>query len=109
MDFIKLMAEIVDGLGITLLASLSEVLTKLEREGLIVRTRSEKDRRQLDITLTDAGWKEAEALAKRRQAFVSHAFDILTDNERTQLLETLDRLVGHWNELEDERKKAMPE
>ena len=90
-------------------ASLSEVLTKLEREGLIVRTRSDKDRRQLDITLTDAGWKEAEALAKRRQAFESQAFDILTDNERTQLLETLDRLVGHWNELEDERRKAMPE
>lgn len=92
-------------------ASLSEVLTKLERESLIVRTRSERDRRQLDITLTEAGWKEAELLAARRQQFESQAFSILAPEERTQLLSTLDRLVGHWNDIEEERegKKAMPE
>lgn len=92
-------------------ASLSEVLTKLEREGLIKRTRSERDRRQLDITLTDEGWKEAERLAIRRQAFEADAFSVITPEEREQLLSTLDRLVEHWNDIEEkeEREKAMPE
>lgn len=90
-------------------ASLSEVLTKLEREGLIVRTRSERDRRQLEITLTEAGWKEAERLAVMRQEFEKEAFSIMTPEEREQLLSTLDRLVSHWNDIEEERKKAMPE
>lgn len=36
-------------------AALSEVLAKLETEGLVLRTRSARDRRQLDIALTEGG------------------------------------------------------
>jgi DNA-binding MarR family transcriptional regulator len=36
-------------------AAVSEVLAKLESEGLITRTRSESDKRQLDVTFTENG------------------------------------------------------
>lgn len=90
-------------------ASLSEVLTKLEREGLVTRTRSAQDRRQLDVTLTDQGQAEARAWTEQRTEFESHALSILTSEERDELLATLDRLVEHWNALEEKRKKAMQE
>ena len=44
--------------------SLSEILSKLELGGLIERSRNPKDRRQLTIRLTDAGW-ERPASTKR--------------------------------------------
>ena len=91
-------------------ASLSEVLTKLEREGLITRPRSEQDRRQLDITLTDEGWKEAQAWADQRKSFEQDALSVLSEDEQVQLLDVLDRMVTHWNTIEEnEREKAMPE
>ena len=43
-------------------ASLSEVLAKLEGAGLIERTRSDEDRRQLDIELTDLGTDHARCI-----------------------------------------------
>lgn len=37
--------------------SLSEILSKLEMGGIIERSRNPKDRRQLTIRLTEAGWE----------------------------------------------------
>ena len=45
-------------------ASLSEVIAKLEAEGLLARERSETDRRQLTVTLTEAGTKKASTLRR---------------------------------------------
>ena len=39
--------------------SLSEILSKLEMGGIIERSRNPKDRRQLTIRLTEAGWEKA--------------------------------------------------
>ena len=74
-------------------ASLSEVLAKLEAEGLVTRTKSEEDRRLLAVALTEAGREKAEEVC----------FD---EQERTQLLDYLDRLVKHWRTLEE--KEEVP-
>lgn len=47
--------------------SLSEILSKLELGGLIERSRNPKDRRQLTIRLTEAGWKRP--VLSRQPAF----------------------------------------
>ncbi len=81
-------------------ASLSEVVTKLETEGLLSRERSETDRRQLTLTLTDEGRRRARNFIESRREFEHLAFDCLTPEERDHLLETLDRVAGRWEEIE---------
>ena len=81
-------------------ASLSEVVTKLEAEGLLSRERSETDRRQLTLTLTDEGRRRARNFIESRREFERLAFDCLTPEERDHLLETLDRVAGRWEEIE---------
>ena len=76
--------------------SLSEVLSKLEAEGLVQRTRSEGDRRKATVTLTETGSKRAEEHLRYRQEFERNAFSCLSDSEKTQLADMLDRVVAHW-------------
>ena len=86
-------------------ASLSEVVTKLETEGLLSRERSETDRRQLTLTLTDEGRRRARNFIESRREFERLAFDCLTPEERDHLLETLDRVTGRWEEIEAEKRE----
>ena len=85
-------------------ASLSEVVTKLEAEGLISRERSETDRRQLTLTLTDEGLERAHHFIESRREFEQVAFDCLTSSEREVLLSTLDRVAERWEEIEAEKR-----
>ena len=73
-------------------AALSEVLAKLESEGLVTRTRSQ----------SEDGQAEAKLCAEKRTKFEEVAFSVLSEEERTQLLEVLDRLMGHWQKIEEE-------
>ena len=83
-------------------AAISEVLCKLEGAGLIARTRSDEDRRQLDIALTDEGRVRAQKLVEERRAFEAQCLACLEPTEQEQLAEMLDRLVEHWKTLEGE-------
>ena len=86
-------------------ASLSEVVTKLETEGLLSRERSETDRRQLTLTLTDEGRRRARDFIESRREFEGLAFDCLAPAERDRLLETLDRVAERWEEIEAEKRE----
>ncbi|MGL5174473.1 MAG: MarR family winged helix-turn-helix transcriptional regulator [Olsenella sp.] len=82
-------------------ASLSEVLAKLEAEGLVTRTKSEEDRRLLAVALTEAGREKAEEVLEYKNRFEEESFACFDEQERTQLLDYLDRLVRHWHALEE--------
>ena len=82
-------------------ASLSEVLAKLEAEGLVTRTKSEEDRRLLAVALTEAGREKAEEVLEYKNRFEEESFACFDEQERTQLLDYLDRLVKHWHALEE--------
>lgn len=83
-------------------AALSEVLAKLEGEGLIRRTRSEQDKRQLDIELTDSGRDRAETLMRKKLNFERECLSSLSPNERVLFVEMLDKVKGHWEQMEEE-------
>lgn len=89
-------------------ASLSEVLGKLERAGLIRRERSEADKRQLEIVLTDAGTELARTMVDNEREFEANALSILSDDEKNDLLATLDRIFDFWREHEKLDKEACP-
>lgn len=81
--------------------SLSEILAKIENAGLIERTRNPEDRRQLSIRLTEKGTEEARREQEARNRFRRSAFSCLSTEEQEQLVETLDRIRKHWEELDD--------
>lgn len=79
--------------------SLSEILAKLEHDGLVKRTRDANDSRCLVVSLTPEG--EAEALEERaaRQTFRAHCLSCLSEEEQVALLGYLDRIQEHWRAL----------
>ena len=84
--------------------SLSEVLTKIERDGLVERTRDPQDRRQLIVRLTSEGHKQATAEQLDRERVRAEALCCLTDAEREQLEYILARIKQHWKEIEPDMK-----
>ena len=81
--------------------SLSEILSKLEVNSLIERSRNPKDRRQLTIRLTEIGWEKARIDQAARIRFREQAFSALTHDEREQLAEMLEKIRVTWEELDD--------
>lgn len=81
--------------------SLSEVLSKLEAAGLIVRARSEQDRRVLIVSLTEEGRARAAEDQAARTEFRARAFATLTAEEQGQLIGMLDKIKTCWEELDD--------
>lgn len=81
--------------------SLSEILSKLELNGLIERSRNPKDRRQLTIRLTETGRENARIDQAARIRFREQAFSALTHDEREDLAEMLEKIRVTWEELDD--------
>lgn len=81
-------------------ASLSEVIAKLEARGYLSRVRSASDGRQLDIQLTQAGSDKARELVADKLAFEDEAFACLSEDERKELLDLLDRIAEQWRAIE---------
>ncbi|MCD7783281.1 MAG: MarR family transcriptional regulator [Firmicutes bacterium] len=73
--------------------SLSEALTKLEDEGMIRRERSETDKREVNVFITDAGRACCEDIHRRHEAHAAEFFSALTEEEKQTLGELLTKLV----------------
>lgn len=85
-------------------AALSEVLAKLESEGLVRRSRCERDRRQLTIELTPEGERRA---VRTRDAWNLHDRELLsclTGAELAELADLLDLMAEHWRALEEDKR-----
>lgn len=85
--------------------SASEILSKLEKAGWILRTQNEGDRRTTDICLTDSGRELAvEALAQRRKRH-EEMFSCLSEDEKQQLLSLLEKVWADWKKRYGERER----
>lgn len=78
--------------------SASEVLTKLEHNGLIRRSPNSADGRTMDISLTEEG--QQQSLLARQQRIRRHdeMFACLSKEEKQELLALLGKLNGAWGE-----------
>lgn len=87
--------------------SLSELLAKLERQGLIERTRDEEDKRGFIIALTAHGDALVVEHTLREKAASDILFAPLAEEEREQLRLLLQKLIDAWKE-EWEEKTGCP-
>lgn len=85
-------------------ASLNELLGKLERAELITREPSEDDKRVILIKLTEEG-RNTEQFKPQRP----DAFSTLSESEQEQLGEFLDRIIEHLESQLDDADEAPDE
>lgn len=88
--------ELQELLGIQA-GSMSEIAAKLEAKGLIIRMRSETDRRKVSLSVTERGrtWvsqSDAGQIRRRR----TELFSSLTAEEQDTLEALLDKLSADW-------------
>lgn len=87
--------------------SASEVISKLEDAGLIIRTQSTTDRRTTDIQLTEAGKIQAEEAVQQRKERHQEMFSCLSTEEKEIFLSLLERVNSDWEHRYHESKSAF--
>lgn len=91
------MHEVAAAQGIGL-SGATQLVDRLERRGLVMRTRDPRDRRVQRVVPTD----RAKAIARRFKAGMSRAaeevLDVLDDDELQTYVELTERVVAAWRE-----------
>ena len=78
--------------------SMSELLRKMEEDGLIQRKRGEKDKRQVYVTITDAGRDKMLHIEEVRKEKAKDTFASLNSEEKEQLYALLGKLLNDWKD-----------
>ncbi|MCL2632072.1 MAG: MarR family transcriptional regulator [Coriobacteriia bacterium] len=91
--------------------SLAELLTKLEKGGLITRSQSEDDKRIMTVKLTEEGAKAAEVIDENTSDDMD-ALDCLSEEELQTFSDYLGKLIKQYEQLfpddaYEERRKRM--
>ena len=90
-------------------SSLSELVAKMEAQGLILRTPCPEDRRQVQIELTEVGFSVlAESEEKDLRQYVSY-LQVLTVAEQQSLLALLTKLDEGWSAQYPRQNWPSPE
>lgn len=84
--------ELAENAGINA-SSTSEVVSKLEDDGYLVREIDENDKRATILKLTEMGKVRADEIRTEREAFLDQLFGKLTDDEKQSLSDILDKLM----------------
>lgn len=88
-------------------SSMTEMLTKLEKNDFILRRQDEKDQRIFHIYLTDKGREAAEKIAEGKDEFAEYFFYALTEEEKEQMFKLTEKLCSSLEEDEGERKGGL--
>lgn len=85
--------EICDALGLPK-STLTNIIDRLEKKGLVERATSQKDRRAYSLRLTGKGWRAQQEHIDFEQLVLEKIIDALdTEEEKKLLLELIDKVV----------------
>ncbi len=73
-------------------AAMSKRVSRLERDGLVTRTQSETDRRQVGLTLSEEGQRVLRRVRSRRTAWLASRLDTLSAEELARVGAAVDAL-----------------
>ena len=73
-------------------------------EGILLRTRSENDNRITLVQLTEEGKNKVAAFKAEKERFMEELQSDLTEAERLQFIETLQKLNNQIHQMKDPRK-----
>lgn len=75
-------------------ATMTALIDKLEQKGMVSRQRSERDRRQTDIVISEKGAAAIEQAPDALQQIFVRRFEALEDWEQAQLIASLERVAA---------------
>jgi MarR family 2-MHQ and catechol resistance regulon transcriptional repressor len=78
-------------------SSMTYVLDKLEKRGLIKRYKEKTDKRIILVKLTDEGQKMTDEIMPKHYAYMGNLFEVL-DVKENEVLQTLLKKVGYYAE-----------
>lgn len=93
-------SSISEEMGVTS-AAVSQLLDRLVQQGLVERTEDPQDRRTKRIALTPAGQAIVQESIHARQNWVAALEDLLTSEEKMQVIAALDLLINKASSLEE--------
>ncbi|MBP0969962.1 MAG: MarR family transcriptional regulator [Oscillospiraceae bacterium] len=73
--------------------SLTGALEKLEKMGFIMRKRSEEDKREQIVFITESGREMNDVMTEERDKTTKELFEILSDEEKDQLYRLLTKVA----------------
>ena len=82
--------------------ALSEILQKMEDGRLILRTKSAEDKRQVNLSLTQAGREKAQTVEEHYHRTLDRMFECLSAEQKNNLEETLGVLMAHLDDLKSD-------
>ncbi|MCD8326616.1 MAG: MarR family transcriptional regulator [Lachnospiraceae bacterium] len=89
--------------------SISEILGKMETNGLIRRARLASDHRKICLFLTDAGRERLERKREEIHSQEALLFQRLTAQEQAELQRIMEKLLDGWSKDFDFGKPQTPE
>ena len=89
--------DLLDILGVRA-GSLSELLSKLESKGCIVKEKSEADKRNYNVSITPAGLEMLEQLQQQYRAAMADLLSGFPEEDKEKLNTLLEQLQETWSE-----------
>lgn len=84
-------------------SSVSELVKKLEDQGLVSKERDTQDRRKTILRLTEAGEQLDAENRQKNHVRDQKMFEMLDARERAELLALLQKLLKSWDEMRKQR------
>ena len=85
-------------------SSLSELVTKVEKNGYITKEKLLEDKRNVILKLTPLGVSKAKKFELQREKDAELLFKELSEEEKEKLQELLDKTLVSWKKILEERK-----
>lgn len=82
--------------------SLSELIAKMEADGVLTRNKSPDDGRNFVLSLTAVGWEQSRRVRDEYDRRVSEMMSCLSKSEQEQLHALLGTMLAHWDSLDAE-------
>jgi DNA-binding MarR family transcriptional regulator len=83
--------------------SMTEVVDRFEKEGILERIRGEEDRRVVKVKMTEKGKKMHQDVLKKRADELTKWFGVLTTEERTSLVGSLKNVSELLTKVKDNK------
>ena len=80
-------------------AAIGQTLTRMERNGLITRERSETNKRWVQVRLTQKGRSVVPALNEQAMALLSEMTQVLGDEEEQRFERDLQKLISYYEKM----------
>lgn len=88
-------------------SQMNQVLSSLERQGYLTRSRSRTDRRQMDLALTEAGHQAYQAAHRQASALLTELVSRIGTDTADALTAQFDHIIAAIQDIQEQQKGPL--